>query len=225
MSYIADAALTFNSVKPSAGRVRRQMMLGQVKCESNFGYAFKTPDGSPSHNWGAIYAKGDRGTFEGTDTEDGKVWHPQVAWNSSAAVGARQYVNLIEFSYPKAYAAAATGNAWDFANGLWRLGPNSAQPPYYGGFPPGHKWSLAPNGTVKNSPADYYYRKLAYAKMVAGCAADVARALGEPVSVFVKAPAPPRAGSVKSGSKSIGGLGLVAILAGGGYLLTRNLRA
>lgn len=225
MSLITDAASALSVADPLVTGKRRLVLLGHAKCESGYGYYKpfnQTPDGSPSHNWGALYAKGDRGTFETVDTNEGVVWHPQAAWNSSAVVGARQFVNLIHGSYPEAWAAAAVGDAWKYARGLWRDGPGSSRPPYYGGFPPGSPNSIAPKGTIWKSPQDYYYRILAYAKYVQGCANEVARALGQPQSVFLKAPPPPR--NVKSGSKSNGGLGLVALLAGGGYLLTRNLR-
>lgn len=225
MSRIADAAVTLASVRPDIRGARRQLMLSHVKGESGFGYVApfdNTPDGSPSHNWGAIYANGDKGTFKTVDTSDGKTWYPQAAWNSTAAVGARQYVNLIQGSYPEAYEAAGRGDAWGFAKGLWRRGPGSSAPPYYEGFPPGHKWSLAPKGTKKDSAADYYYRILAYAKFAMGNVSAVAGALGEKPAVYLKAPPPPKGSGapVKSGSGG-GGFGLVA-LAGGAFLWLRS---
>lgn len=221
---IASAAKALSAVRPDIRGARRQIMLGQVKAESNFGYAFKTPDGSPSHNWGAIYASGDKGTFPVGDTDEGKPFTANAAWNSSAEVGARQYVNLIQHAYPLAYAAAERGDAWGYASGLWRGGPGSSAPPYYGGFPPGHKWSLAPKGTIPKSPLDYYYRKLAYAKMIMGAAAEVARVLGEPLGVHLKPPPPPRKGAKSGTSKSDGGLGLLALLGVGGFVISKGMR-
>lgn len=227
MSRIADAAVALASVRPNIRGAQRQLMLSHVKGESGFGYVSpfdKTPDGSPSHNWGAIYAKGDRGTFKTVDTSDGKTWYPQAAWNSSAEVGARQYVDLIQYGYPEAYTAAVRGDAWGFAKGLWRKGPGSSAPPYYEGFPPGHKWSVAPKGTVKGSAADHYYRILAYARFAMGNVSAVASALGEKPAVYLKAPPPPKGGRVKGGASSSGGmLGALVIIAGGGWLVTRSL--
>lgn len=212
MSRVVDAAVALASVRPDIRGARRQLMLSHAKGESGFGYVppfDKTPDGSPSHNWGAIYASGDKGTFQTVDTSDGKVWYPKAAWNSSAAVGARQYASLIQNSYPEAYETAGRGDAWGFAKGLWRKGPGSSAPPYYEGFPPGHKWSLAPKDTVKGSAADYYYRILAYAKFAMGNVSAVAGALGEKPAVFLKAPPPPKGGgSVKSGRDSGGAFGI-----------------
>lgn len=225
MSLITDAASALASVDPSITGKRRLILLGHPKCESGYGY-YKpfnnTPDGSPSHNWGALYAKGDRGTFQTVDSSDEGVWYPQAAWNSSAIVGARQYIKLIRYSYPEAWAAAALGDAWKFAKALWRDGPGSSRPPYYGGFKPGSPNSIAPKGTIWKSPQDYYYRILAYARYVQGCANEVARALGEPQSIFLKPPPPPR--GMKSGSKSSGGaLGALLLVGGGGWLLTRSM--
>ncbi len=224
MSRIADGAVALAAVRSDIRGARRQLMLAQVRHENDFGYAYpfdQTPDGSPSHNWGAIYAKGDRGTFSSdvlVDTDDGKTFHPMAAWNSSAEVGARQFANLIQYNYPLAWEAAARGDSWGYAKGLFRDGHG-----YYGGFPPGHKWSLAPKGTKLHSPLDHYYRILAYAKSVDSLSGQVASALGEKKLTFLKVPAPPK-GGVVSGSRSSGGaLGAAVIVLGGGWLITRGL--
>lgn len=217
MITLARAAAAFDAVRPGVPRSKRQMMLGQVRAESDFGNAFKTPDGSDSNNWGAIYAKGDRGTIPVQDTYEGKPITMGAAWNSTPEVGARQFTNLIQGSYPQAWAAADGGNAWDYALGLWRKGPGTS---YFTGFPPGHKWSLAPKGTKSGSALDHYYRILAYAKFVAGGAASVARALGEPVAVRLVAPPPPK-GSKVAGSRGGDGLGLAVMLGGGIFAVTR----
>lgn len=227
MSRIADAAVSLANIRPDIRGKRRQMMLGHVNGESGYGFRppfNKTPDGSPSHNWGAIYAKGDKGSFKSVDTSEGKTVYPQAAWNSSAEVGAQQYVNLIQYSYPEAYEAAGRGDAWGFAKGLWRKGPGSSAPSYYEGFPPGDKRGVTPKGVKPHSPLDHYYRILAYAMYVNSQAPAVASALGETNGVYLKAPQPPKGGHIKGGASSSGGmLGALVIVAGGGWLVTRSL--
>jgi hypothetical protein len=183
---IARAASALASVAPDVVDPARIIFLGQVKAESDFGNAFTTPDGSNSNNWGAIYAPGDRGTIPVGDTSDGKPFTAKAAWNSTPEAGARQFVTLIRGSYPKAYAAALAGDVWAYAQGLFRDGHG-----YFGGFPPGHKWSLAPAGTPLHSPLDHYWRIAAYARMVMGSLRSVAAALGVPVSATLREPPPP----------------------------------
>src|SRR5262245_62965445 len=135
MSYIADAAVALHAVRPGIKGARRQLMLGQAKVESNFGYAsnFHLKDGRSSNNWGAIYATGTCGTIEVSDTYDGKPVKMAAANNCTAQDGAQQFASLIEHSYPEAWAAAASGDLWGYSKGLWRNGTG-----YYAGFPPGH---------------------------------------------------------------------------------------
>lgn len=192
---VARAAAALESVRPGLNRAARQMLLGQAKAESDFGNSFSTPDGSNSNNWGAIYAKGthDPPTIPVGDTFEGKPVTMSGAWNNTVEDGARQFSNLVINSY-KVLPFAETGDAWGYARSLWRDGPGTSRPSYYTGFPPGHKWSLAPAGTTPKSPLDYYYRVLAYARSVAGSSASIAKALGEPAQAFVKAPPPPKPG-------------------------------
>lgn len=189
------AAAALDAVRPGLNRAARQMLLGQARSESEYGNAFSTPDGSNSNNWGAIYAKGthDPPTIPVGDTYEGKPVTMQGAWNNTVEDGAKQFSNLVLNSY-KVLPFAETGDAWGYARSLWRDGPGTSRPSYYTGFPPGHKYSLAPAGVKPLSPLDYYYRILAYAKFVAGGAAAVAKALGEPNVVFVKPPPPPAEG-------------------------------
>ncbi len=219
MISLARAVSAFDAVRPGVSRAKRQIMLGQAKAESDFGNAVKTPDSSDSNNWGMIYASGDRGKVPAQDTYEGKQVTMGAAWNSTPEVGARQFTGLIQSAYPQAWSAADGGNAWDYALGLWRKGPGTS---YYTGFPPGHKWSLAPKGTKPGSALDHYYRILAYARMTQGGAASIARALGEPLAVRVVAPPPPKGGKA-SGKGDGGGLGLAVVLSGGIFAATRLL--
>jgi hypothetical protein len=189
------AAAALDAVRPGINRAARQLLLGQARGESDYGNAFSTPDGSNSNNWGAIYANGthDPPTIPVGDTYEGKPIIMKGAWNNTVEDGARQFSKLVLDNY-KVGPFAETGDAWGYARSLWRDGPGSKRPSYYMGFPPGHKWSLAPAGTKPLSPQDYYYRVLAYAKMIAGAAGAVAKLLGEPSVAFVKPPPPPAEG-------------------------------
>lgn len=227
---IRNAAPALAAARPGLNDSATEMFLGQVEAEDQFGYAFTTPDGSPSHNWGALYAPGDRGTIPVGDTSDGKPFTANAAWNSSAVVGARQFVQLIEGSYAPALERASAGDAWGYARALWRDGPGSARPSYYGGFPPGHKWG-APAGVPLHSPLDDWYRITAYAKMVYGAAQAAANALGKPLAVHLSIPPAPAAGgpsptpapSPSSSSSSSSGV-LALGLAGLGVFAARFLR-
>lgn len=221
---IRDAARALNEARPGLSRGARQVFLGHVLNESYFGYAFKTPDGSPSHNWGAIYAPGDRGTIDVNDTNEGIPFVGKAAWNSSAVVGARQYVNLITNAYAPALAKATDGDAWGFAVALWRNGPGSSRPPYYGGFPPGHKWG-APKSVKQGSALDYWYRKKAFATAVRNGAATVAGALGEPLAVRLVVPPAPRGNVVSGSSGSGGGVIVATALTGAVWLGFRSLKS
>lgn len=198
---VARATQAINAVRPDLNRAARQMLLGQAKSESDFGNAFSTPDGSNSNNWGAIYAKGDHDppTIPVGDTFEGKPVTMNGAWNNTPESGAKQFTNLVINNY-KVLPFAENGDAWGYARSLWRDGPGTSKPSYYTGFPPGHKYSLAPAGTIPKSPQDYYYRILAYAKFVAGGASSVAKSLGEPNTVFVKPPPPPKEGEPLPGA-------------------------
>ncbi len=201
------------------------LLAGQALSESVFGWSIKTPDGSNSNNWGMIYAPGDRGTIPVGDTSDGVPFTAGAAWWSTAEGGANQFYRLIRNNYGQAIERANAGDAWGYALALWRDGPSwlghpSKRPSYYGGFPPGHKWSLAPRGTPIHSDADHYYRILAYARMAAAGAAEVARALGVANSVRVNAPPPP-ANAAASGGAAVGVPLAVAAAAAAALLLLR----
>lgn len=195
-SRIRAAAVALANVLPaSAGpligaRSTRHMVLGQVLRESLFGFVFATPDGSPSHNWGAIYAMGDLGRVSVRDTLDGRPVLAGAAWNSSAEVGARQLVELLSHAYAPSLERAAAGDAWGYARALWRDGPSSRRPSYFTGFPPGNA-SGAPEGTELHSAIDHWYRVRAYARMVFGGAQEVAHALGEDLAVSLAVPNAP----------------------------------
>lgn len=225
MSRISDAAAALHEVAPDLNQAAQQCLLGQVKVESDYGYLLTTPDGSPSHNWGNIYTAGDRGTIKASDTYEGKPITVGAAWNSSAVAGARQFYNLIRGPYSPALSFAAAGDLWGYARALWRDGPAppfprkpSHRPSYYTGFPPGHKWSLAPKGTKAGSPADEYARILAYARYIDAGARAVASTLGQPYACRVNAPPPPVGGS-GGGSTSTGGGVVAAAVIGVGALL------
>jgi hypothetical protein len=209
---IRGAADVLLSVAPSINNSALQIFLSQVKHENDFGYASpfdRTPDGSPSNNWGAIYAKGDKGTIPVGDTADGKPFTAGAAWWSSPEGGARQFYNLVTGNSYKAYDEAAAGDAWAYSLALFREGKG-----YYGGFPPGHKWSLAPADATLHGEVDHYYRALAYAKAIMGHANTVAKALGQPLAVHLTAPTPP--------TESGGGVG-TALLVGGAALAAYHM--
>lgn len=196
---VPRAAAALDAVRPDLNRAARQMLLGQAKNESDFGNALTAPDGVNSNNWGNIYADGDLGTIPSGDTYEGKPITVNAAWNSTPEVGAKQFADLVINNY-KVLPFAENGDAWGYARALWRDGPGSSKPSYYTGFPVGHKYSLAPEGTEKLSPQDYYYRVLAYAKYVKSGADAVAKALGETSAVFLKAPPPPEEGEPLPGA-------------------------
>lgn len=210
--------LALRNVAPWVNDPQSAIWLGQVEGESQFGWSIETPDGDSSNNWGMIYAKGDRGSIPVGDTADGKPFTAGAAWWSTPEGGARQFVNLIANAYPEALAAARAGDLWGYARGLWRDGPSypghvSKRPSYYGGFPPGHKWSLAPKGTPLHSPVDHHYRILAYARMIQGQAAAAARALGIANRTYLNAPPVPTSGG--AGAVSGGAAAAVPLLAAG----------
>lgn len=192
---IRNAAKVLAAVRPGLNNAATQIFLGDVKAESGFGYGFKTPDGSNSNNWGAIYAPGDRGTIPVNDTNDGKAFVGGAAWWSTPEGGARQFVNLIEGSYAPALERASAGDSWGYARALWRDGPGSSRPPYYGGFPPGDKRGTTPAGVPLHSDLDHWYRITAYARMVQGSAAIVAAALGQPLAAHLTIPPQPGGGT------------------------------
>lgn len=195
------AAAALDAVRPGLNRAARQMLLGQARSESEYGNAFTTPDGSNSNNWGAIYAKGthEPPTIPVGDSYEGKPVTMNGAWNNTVEDGAKQFSNLVINNY-KVLPFAEVGDAWGYARSLWRDGPGTSKPSYFTGFPPGHKYSLAPAGTKPLSPQDYYYRILAYAKFVQGGANAVAKALGEPSTAFLKPPPPPAEGEPLPGA-------------------------
>jgi hypothetical protein len=196
---VPRAAAALDAVRPDLNRAARQMLLGQAKNESDFGNSLTAPKGVNSNNWGNIYAKGDLGTIPSSDTFEGKPISVNAAFNSTPEAGAKQFSDLVINNY-KVLPFAENGDAWGYARALWRDGPGTSKPSYYGGFPVGHQWSLAPKGTEPLSPQDYYYRVLAYAKYVMGGAQQVAKALGETSTVFLKAPPPPEDGEELPGA-------------------------
>lgn len=209
------AAAVLDRARPGLTAPARQVILAQALFESGFGYRApfnKTPDGTPSNNWGAIYspkpgvAEGDRGTFPTTDlTADGKPWQPRSQWWSTPELGAKSLVSLISGAYPEAWKAAQTGDAWGYALGLWRDGPGTARPSYYTNVPNKDGW---PNW----SPQDVRIRQLGYAAAIHGQASVVAKALGEPQLVHLKnAPAHP---GKNTGGTGGGGLAALALAVG-----------
>jgi len=157
---IAQSAEILSKVAPNLTNSALLILLSQVAGESDFGYAFKTKDGSPSHNWGAIMAPGDKGSVVVSDTHEGKPVKVQAGWNSSAEAGAKQFYRLISGRYSDALEKAQQGDLWGYAEGLFKKG-------YYGGFPPGHKWG-APKDVIPQSDLDKWYRITAYANMIQG---------------------------------------------------------
>jgi hypothetical protein len=218
---IRRAADALRVALPDANVATLEMLLGQVLVESDFGDGYATPDGSPSNNWGNIYAEGTCGKIPVNDSYEGKAFVAGAAWNCTEADGARQFANLIRGPYSPALSFAAAGDAWGYARALWRDGPGRApfppskRPSYYTGFPPGHKWSLAPKGTIAGSPIDVHYRVLSYAKYVAGGAARVATALGAPNYVRLIEPPRPAAGAGGGGGGGGGGVGAGGVIAVG----------
>lgn len=198
----ADAAL--RRVFPEATDAQRVVLLSHALKEAQFGDAFATPDGSSAHNWGAIYAKGDRGVLPRFDTDPaGKRVAVGAAWNSSDDVGARQLLGLLRSAYPDALPAAARGSWWDYSRALWRDGPSypghvSKRPSWYVGFPPGHPYGLTPKDVPIYSPLDFHYRIKAYAQFIRSGGPAVTAAIGfdpsrEGVALDAATPPPPGA--------------------------------
>lgn len=194
---IQKASAALARVAPDLMPAQHLLILAHALAESQFGDAFATPDGSSSFNWGAIYAKGDRGTLPRGDYDPaGRAIRVGAAWNSSDDVGAMQLVQLLRNAYPEAFAAAGKASPFEYSVGLWRDGVNYPghsvkRPAYYVGFPPGHKWSLAPAGTRLYSPADFHWRKVAYGRFVRSYVPAVKAAIASPVEVDKSEPPPP----------------------------------
>jgi hypothetical protein len=180
---IREAAVALDAVAPDLTKNARQILLAQAMAESQFGDSFATPDGSRSYNWGAVYTQGDRGTIPVGDTQDGKPFKANAAWNSSDEVGARQFYQIVG-RFGGALEAAAKGDLFGYAKALFR----DNRMPYYGGFPPGNKNSLAPAGTPLHSDLDHYWRIIAYKRMTQGGAKKIAAALGEPFDMSTDEP-------------------------------------
>lgn len=205
---IRGAREALYEVRPDLNAAAVQVFLAQVKGENDFGYGFTTPDGTPSNNWGAIYAKGDRGTIPVGDTQDGKPFTASAAWWSTPEGGANQFVRLVTGSSYNALGPASAGDLFAYAKALFRNGTG-----YFGGFPPGHKWSLAPKDAPLHGEVDHYYRILAYAKLIESNAKIVASALGQPLYVKINAPNPPDVGIAGFDPRTVFGTGLIGIAA------------
>ncbi len=220
MTTVARAAQALAAVAPHLNRSQRQILLGQALAETHFGDWIHTPDGSPSNNWGAIYAPGDLGVVPSTDTYEGKSINVGAAWNSTPEVGARQFYDLISGHYPGTMQAASVGDLYRYSEALWRLGPCGppwpprnpcTSPSYYTGFKPGDKRGLAPATVIPGSTEDRWYRILAYAHFISSGCKAVANALGEPIGYRI-APPPKPSGSAGAG------LGTVAVALGVGWV-------
>jgi hypothetical protein len=178
------AAEALDSVRPGLSAAARQILLGQAWAETKFG---DEHEGTNTHNWGSIGGKGDRGSYTITDTAEGKPIKRTVAWFSTPEKGAERFSQYVLDIY-KAGKYAEAGDLWGYARALWRGGPNNPElgapsvspgPAYYGGFPPGHPFGLAPAGVRQRSKLDDWYRVTAYARFVDGAARAAAKALGE----------------------------------------------
>lgn len=179
------AAEALDSVRPGLSTAARQILLGQAWAETKFGDDL--PDGSNSHNWGSIGGSGDLGSYEIKDTSEGKTITRKVARFSTPEKGAERFANVVLDTY-KTGKYAEAGDLWGYARALWRGGPHNPElgapsvspgPAYYGGFPPGHPFGLAPAGVKQRSKLDDWYRVTAYARFVDGAARAAAKALGE----------------------------------------------
>ena len=180
---IKEAANILLSIDPNLSDSALEILLAQVQGESDFGYAFKTPDGSPSHNWGAVMRPGTKGTIPVKDSVEGKAVTQKAAWNESAYDGAKVFYDVVRGRYSDALQKAQNGDLWGYSEGLFKKG-------YYGGFPPGHKWG-APADVIPKSPLDNWYRILNYAKMIQGGATRIANIIGKPVAFQLNIPPKP----------------------------------
>jgi hypothetical protein len=213
---VARAYEALRSVAPSLSQSQYAILLGQAKAESDFGDAFPTPDGkASSNNWGAIYMPGDLGTITRGDTDgSGKPITVKAAWNSTPEVGAKQFHDLIQNNYAPAIEMASTGDLYRYSEALWRNGPCDWQtgtckrPAYYVGFPPGHKYGLAPADVKPHSEEDRWYRILSYAKFMSGGIDTVNKAMGWSGNYSINPPDKPFS---RASSSSLWMLGLVAI--------------
>lgn len=190
---IREANQAIKNALPSLDKNTRLVLLAQAMQESDFGDIHKTPTGESSYNWGNVYAEGDLGTVPVGDTQDGVPFTANAAWNSSDEVGAKQLHTVVS-RYVGALDAASKGDLYGYAKALFR---NNLRP-YYGGFPPGHKYSLAPKGVDLHSDLDHYWRVVAYKRYVESGVKKVAAALGESYSMKGEEPKPPPKG-VSSG--------------------------
>lgn len=194
---IQAAAAALRRVAPELTDAQRVIVLAHALQEAQFGDAFATPDKSSSHNWGAIYTKGDRGTLPRTDYDPaGKKIAVGAAWNSSDDVGAKQLLDLLRDAYPAALRAAAAGSWWQYSHALWRDGPSypghvSQRPSWYVGFPPGHPYGLTPPNVPIYSPLDWHWRQTAYAHFLRGAGPQVQRAIGTSLKLDNDDPPPP----------------------------------
>ena len=191
----ARAAEALDNVRPSLSPAARQMLLGQAYAETKFGD--ELPDGSNSNNWGSVGGSGDLGSYEITDTIEGKPIKRKVARFSTPEKGAERFASVVLDTY-RAGKYADAGDAWGYARALWRDGPHNPElgapskaPAYYGGFPPGHPYALAPAGVRQRSKLDDWYRVTAYARLTKGTASNAAKALGETLQVQVVEPPKP----------------------------------
>lgn len=189
------AAEALDNVRPGLSAAARQLLLGQAYAETKFGNDL--PDGTNSNNWGSIGGAGDLGTYEITDTIEGKPLVRKVAKFSTPEKGAEAFVKVVLERYD-AGRAADLGDAWGYARSLWRGGPNqpelgapSKAPAYYTGFPPGHKYALAPAGVRVRSKLDDWYRVTAYSRFVLNSAKAAAAALGETLQAKIVEPSKP----------------------------------
>lgn len=212
------AAEALDAVRPGLSTAARQLLLGQAWSETKFGDDL--PDGSNTNNWGSIGGAGDLGTYEITDTIEGKPIVRKVARFSTPEKGAEAFARVVLDRYGVG-PYANSGDAWGYARALWRDGPNqpelgapSKAPAYYTGFPPGHKYALAPAGVPVRSKLDDWYRVTAYARFALGGASAAAKALGETLEAKIVEPAKPDADSIEALAKTA--LGTLGDSLGGG---------
>lgn len=194
---IRQASAALQRAWPEATPAQRVIVLAHALQEAQFGDAFATPDKSSAHNWGAIYAKGDRGTLPRVDYDPaGRQIRVGAAWNSSDDVGAKQLLELLRSSYPEALPAAASGSWWGYSHALWRDGPSypghpSKRPSWYVGFPPGNPKGITPASVPLYSPTDFHLRQTAYARFLRAASTQVQRAIGTSVALDTSEPPPP----------------------------------
>lgn len=124
---IRDSYQVLRNVAPYLSNPAIKIALALVLGESGYGILLKSgftePDGTPTHNWGAIKRAGDAGCFYHGDSDEAVP--VCFARNSSAEAGAKQFLKT--WGSTDTIAAAQAGDVYGVAKAMRGHG-------YYTGF-------------------------------------------------------------------------------------------